>query len=57
MTTEECKSCEMEFELEEMVELQEHSELYYCHECLKDLNSECPRCGGVGCNHCLMLEW
>ena len=53
----ECSGCNEEFEVDEMIEFQEHSDIYYCHECARDIEDECPNCRGVGCGHCLMLEY
>ena len=57
MAMEKCNGCEEEFEICDMIEYQEHSEIYYCHECARDLEEECPCCLGRGCNVCLMLEF
>jgi len=57
MTIKECAACHEDHEVDEMVEFQEFSDIYYCHECARDLENECPRCSGHGCSSCLMLEW
>ena len=57
MCTKECESCHEVFEYEDLVEIEEFSDIYYCTDCAKDLSYTCPHCGNSGCNHCLMLEY
>jgi len=52
-----CRGCFEEFDEEELTEYPEDSDFYYCKECCEDMSNTCPRCGGHGCEFCLMLDW
>lgn len=57
MTTEKCNCCEEEFDVESMMPVDEYGTDYICHECMRDREEECPRCGGRGCSYCYCTEW
>ena len=58
MDTKFCNACKEAIEEEqESFEYPEESGYYYCAACADEMKNTCPRCGGHGCNFCLMLDW